>query len=106
MFFRIRQMIGSREFSEHIAHGEHREFELLCNVYGLPDYQQTRESRNEFYDSSDSVKYSAWQVLSPDIVTNNNMRSNEVYWKSTTEDEADESDVSADPAKHSVYLRK
>lgn len=107
-FFRIRQMIGSREFCEHIAHGDHREFELLCNVYGLPDYNQTRDARNEFFDTdrSDSVKYSSWQVLSPDIVTNNDKTmTSDVCWKSTTEDEADESDISTDPIKQS-YLRK
>lgn len=104
--FRIRQMIGSREFAEHIAHGDHREFELLCNVYGLPDYLPTRDSRNELYDASDSIKYSAWQVLSPDIVTNGNMRPSEICWKSTTEDEADESDISTDPVAKSSYLRK
>lgn len=100
-------MIGSREFAEHIAHGDHREFELLCNVYGLPDYLPTRDSRNDLYDTSDSLKYSAWQVLSPDIVTNNNNRPSETCWKSTTtEDEAEESDMSIDPAAKSIYLRK
>lgn len=100
-------MIGSREFAEHIAHGDHREFELLCNVYGLPDYLPTRDSRNDLYDASDSLKYSAWQVLSPDIVTNNNNnRPSETCWKSTTEDEADESDISTDPVAKSLYLRK
>ncbi len=101
-------MIGSREFAEHIAHGDHREFELLCNVYGLPDYLPTRDSRNDLYDASDSMKYSAWQVLSPDIVTNNNnnMRPSEICWKSTTEDEADESDITIDPTTKSMFLRK
>lgn len=98
-------MIGSREFCEHIAHGDHREFELLCNVYGLPEYQ-TRDLRKEFYETSDSEKYSAWQMLSPDIVTNNNIRPSEVCWKSTTEDEADESDFSTAPDKQPIYLRK
>ncbi|KAJ6633530.1 hypothetical protein Bhyg_15976, partial [Pseudolycoriella hygida] len=102
VLLRIRQMIGSREFAEHIAHGDHREFELLCNVYGLPDYLPTRDSRNDLYDASDSIKYSAWQVLSPDIITNHNMRPSETCWKSTTEDEADDSDISTDPK----YLRK
>lgn len=97
-------MIGSREFAEHIAHGDHREFELLCNVYGLPDYLPTRDSRNDLYDATDSIKYSAWQVLSPDVVNNANVRASEVCWKSTTEDEADESDRSTDPV--AMYLRK
>lgn len=35
VLLRIREMIGAREFSEYIAHGAYREFELLCNVYGL-----------------------------------------------------------------------
>lgn len=96
-------MIGSREFAEHIAHGDHREFELLCNVYGLPDYLPTRDSGNDLYDASDSVKYSVWQVLSPDIVTN---RPSDICWKSTTEDDADESDISTDRFAKSMYLRK
>lgn len=36
VLLRIREMIGVREFSAHIAHGAYRDFELLCNVYGLP----------------------------------------------------------------------
>lgn len=104
--FRIRQMIGSREFAEYIAHGDHREFELLCNVYGLPDYLPTRDSRNDLYDASDSMKYSAWQVLSPDFIASSNIRPSEVCWKSTTEDEADESDMSTDRIAKSMYLRK
>lgn len=99
-------MIGSREFAEHIAHGDHREFELLCNVYGLPDYLPTRDSRNDLYDATDSLKYSAWQVLSPDIVSNKNNRPSDTCWKSTTEDDADESDISTDRVAKSQYLRK
>lgn len=103
---RIRQMIGSREFAEHIAHGDHREFELLCNMYGLPDYLPTKDSRTDLFDATDSIKYSAWQVLSPDFVTNNNvLRPSEVHWKTTTiEDEADESDRSNE--LFGMYLRK
>lgn len=36
VLLRIREMIGVRAFSAHIAHGAYRDFELLCNVYGLP----------------------------------------------------------------------
>lgn len=36
VLLRIREMVGVRAFSAHIAHGAYRDFELLCNVYGLP----------------------------------------------------------------------
>lgn len=47
---RIREMIGVREFSIYIAHGAYKEFELLCNVYGLPATPSAeQESLSNFY---------------------------------------------------------
>lgn len=59
VLLRIREMIGVREFSEYIAHGAYKEFELLCNVYGL---QTNPDSEIETYmpPSSDSMR--SWQT--------------------------------------------
>lgn len=62
VLLRIREMIGVREFSEHIAHGAYRDFELLCNVYGLPSTPdiQTDPSVDLYKSHSSSESLRVW----------------------------------------------
>lgn len=104
VLLRIREMVGAREFSEHIAHGAYREFELLCNVYGLPRSENAADASNDLYISTSAGGNRTWQVLTAgnEKQVNNNkgnkntnnskVRPTELYWKSTTDEDDDDND--------------
>lgn len=103
VLLRIREMVGAREFSEHIAHGAYREFELLCNVYGLPRSENAADASNDLYISTSAGGNRTWQVLTTgnekQMNTNGNKNTNnskvrptELYWKSTTDEDDDDND--------------
>lgn len=98
VLLRIRELIGAREFSDHIAHGAYREFELLCNVYGLPRSEIVADASNDLYISTSAGGNRTWQVLtkgSDEKNNNSKVHPTELSWKSTT-DEDDEDDDSAE----------
>lgn len=99
VLIRIREMIGAREFSEHIAHADHREFELLCNVYGLPrseslsamnggggddDDDAAAATMNNLYISTSAGGNRTWQVFGG-AVRNKSPSFNSVKWRNMTE---------------------
>lgn len=97
VLLRIRELIGAREFSEHIAHGDYREFELLCNVYGLPRSENIADASNDLYISTSAGGNRTWQVLTKGEKNNNSkVRPTELYWKSTTDEDDEEEDDNVD----------
>lgn len=78
VLLRIREQIGSREFAEHAAPAALREFELLCNVYGLPRSDtQIGDSSTDLYISSSAGGMRTWQVLNSDSESTSKWKSRE-----------------------------
>lgn len=103
VLLRIREMVGAREFSEHIAHEAYREFEMLCNVYGLPRSENSADASNDLYISTSAGGNRTWQVLTAGNekqvnnkgsknTNNSKVRPTELYWKSTTDEDDDDND--------------
>lgn len=115
VLLRIREMVGAREFSEHIAHGAYREFEMLCNVYGLPRSEDATDAGNDLYISTSAGGNRTWQVLTTGNeqqmsnkgnknTNNSKVRPTELYWKSTTdEDDDDNDDEDGNKVRPSLY---
>lgn len=79
VLLRIREMIGVREFSEYIAHGAYREFELLCNVYGL---QSNPDSEIDSYMPVSSDSTNSWQIYSSNTRENHcKIKRTELNWR-------------------------
>lgn len=83
VLLRIREMIGVREFSEHIAHGAYRDFELLCNVYGLPSTPNTQDPSMDLYLPQTSGETSrVWNpVPSSTDSSNCKVKRTELCWR-------------------------
>lgn len=102
VLLRIRELIGVREFSEYIDHAAYREFELLCNVYGLTRLSSNRVSRpgrNDLYVPSSSRVESnrKWRHS----LQKERHRPTELCWRSTDEDTDDVIDSAIiDPIEH------
>lgn len=87
VLLRIREMIGAREFSEHIAHGAYRDFELLCNVYGLPSTPNTQDPCMELCMPQTSIETGrAWNPVPSSSESNCKVKRTELCWR----DKADE----------------
>lgn len=79
---RIREMIGVREFSEYIAHGAYREFELLCNVYGLPSTPPAhRDPSIDLYLPQSSDSNRVWNPTSASSESNCKVKRTELCWR-------------------------
>ncbi|XP_037902501.1 uncharacterized protein LOC119646189 isoform X2 [Hermetia illucens] len=78
VLLRIRDLVGPDEFSNYMSHGAYREFELLCNVYGL--------SEPETLVSSSRSSWHAINSFEPD---DGDSSSNQVdmFWRSEDDDE-------------------
>lgn len=86
VLLRIREMIGGREFSEHIAHGAYRDFELLCNVYGLPSTPNTQDPSLDLYLPQTSVETS--RVWNPSSTESNcKVKRTELCWREKGQEE-------------------
>lgn len=97
VLIRLRQMVGAREFAEHIAHADHREFELLCNVYGLPrseagsgDAADDDATINNLYISTSAGGNRKWQVLGSAATARNTSAFNSIKWRNMTERKNDD----------------
>lgn len=91
VLLRIRTMIGVREFSEHIAHGAYRDFELLCNVYGLPSTPDTEDPSVHLYKPQNTSENSrVWNPATQNQESNCIVKRTELCWR----DKQDE--ISAD----------
>lgn len=91
VLLRIREMIGVREFSEHIAHGAYRDFELLCNVYGLPSTPDTEDPSVDLYKPQNTCENSrVWNPATQNQEPNCIVKRTELCWR----DKKDE--ISAD----------
>lgn len=89
VLLRIREMIGVREFSEYIAHGAYREFELLCNVYGL--HSNTNTEIDMYIPGSAANSANSWQLYSASTRENHcKIKRTELNWRN--DDDADDSD--------------
>lgn len=99
VLLRIREMIGVREFSEHIAHGAYRDFELLCNVYGLPSTPNTQDPSMDLYMPQTSAETSrVWNPVPSSTESNCKVKRTELCWR----DKADE--TSADEENNNNSL--
>lgn len=86
VLIRIREMIGGREFSEHIAHGAYRDFELLCNVYGLPSTPNTQDPSLDLYLPQSSVETN--RVWNPSSTESNcKVKRTELCWREKGQEE-------------------
>lgn len=96
VLLKIRESIGSREFSEYIDHAAYREFELLCNVYGLTRLSSNnhRIGRPSQQGHSDLYVPSSSRVESNrkwrNFDKNQRQKPTELYWRSTDEDTTDD----------------
>lgn len=84
MLLRIREMVGVREFSEYIAHGAYREFELLCNVYGLPSSPSGQaDSMLDLYLPQASDTGRSWNQMLSSAESNSNckVKRTELCWR-------------------------
>lgn len=97
VLLRIREMIGAREFSEHIAHGAYRDFELLCNVYGLPSTPNTQDPSQDLYMPQTSGETSrVWNPLPSSTESASKVKRTELCWR----DKQDE--TSADEENNNI----
>lgn len=84
---RIREMIGVREFSEHIAHGAYRDFELLCNVYGLPSTPDTEDPSVDLYKPQNTSENSrGWNPATENQESNCIVKRTELCWRDKQDD--------------------
>lgn len=101
VLLRIREMIGAREFSEHIAHGAYRDFELLCNVYGLPSTPDTQDPSVDLYKPQNATENSrVWNPSSQVNESNCKVKRTELCWR----DKQDE--ISADDEENNNSVTK
>lgn len=97
VLLRIREMIGAREFSEHIAHGAYRDFELLCNVYGLPSTPNTQDPSLDLYMPQTSGETSrVWNPVPSSTESTCKVKRTELCWR----DKQDE--TSADEENNNI----
>lgn len=97
VLLRIRDMIGAREFSEHIAHTAYRDFELLCNVYGLPSTPDTNAdpSLDLYLPHSQAENNRVWNPQTSSAESNCKVKRTELCWRDNNNDEisADDEDI-------------
>ncbi|CAD6998020.1 unnamed protein product [Ceratitis capitata] len=80
---KLRDLVGEEEFREYMSNSAYREFDLLCNVYGVEaktDYNGNRHGsghRNQDYGSS--VGAHTWRVLAKQPVAS--------CWRSSDEEQ-------------------
>lgn len=94
MLLRIREMVGVREFSEYIAHGAYREFELLCNVYGLPSTPtNAADSMLDLYLPQASDTGRSWNQMLSSAEPNSNckVKRTELCWRDKDDSNDDSS---------------
>lgn len=93
VLLKIRESIGSREFSEYIDHAAYREFELLCNVYGLTRLSSNHRIGRQQGGHSDLYVPSSSRVESNrkwrNFEKNSRQKPTELYWRSTDDDTDD-----------------
>lgn len=100
VLLRIREMIGGREFSEHIAHAAYRDFELLCNVYGLPSTPNLQDPSLDLYMPQSETN----RVWNPAIIgttaeSNCKVKRTELCWREKADEtSADEENNNMSPA--------
>lgn len=100
VLLRIREMIGVREFSEHIAHGAYRDFELLCNVYGLPSTPNTQDPSMDLYMPQNSAETCrVWNPVPNSTESNSKVKRTELCWR----DKQDE--TSADEENNNITAK-
>lgn len=94
VLLRIRELVGSREFAEHIPPATLREFELLCNVYGLPRSDTLiGDSSNDLYISTSAGGQRTWQVLTnSDNESSSKWKSKEGNLRQTTTSTGDDTE--------------
>lgn len=94
MLLRIREMVGVREFSEYIAHGAYREFELLCNVYGLPSTPTNQaDAMLDLYLPQASDTGRSWNQMLSSAESNSNckVKRTELCWRDKDDSNEDSS---------------
>lgn len=94
MLLRIREMVGVREFSEYIAHGAYREFELLCNVYGLPSTPtNAADTMLDLYLPQASDTGRSWNQMLSSAESNSNckVKRTELCWRDKDDSNDDSS---------------
>lgn len=88
---RIRELIGGREFSEYMDHGVYREFELLCNVYGLPSSPlNARDPAMESYLRSSSSANRQFSGTPASAESNCKVKRTELCWRDPNDDSYDD----------------
>lgn len=89
---RIRELIGGREFSEYMNHSVYREFELLCNVYGLPSSPMyPRDTSMDPYLRSNSDPNRKWSEVPASAESANcKVKRTELCWRDSNENSYDE----------------
>lgn len=103
ILLRIREMTGVREFSEYIAHGAYREFELLCNVYGL---HSNPDSEIDTYMPPSSDSNRSWQVFASNSNENHcKVKRTELNWRND-DDELYSDDLTASSIENGSKYRK
>lgn len=101
VLLRIREMIGVREFSEHIAHGAYRDFELMCNVYGLPSTPNTQDPSLDLYMPQTLAEASrVWNPGPPTNESTCKVKRTELCWR----EKADE--TSADEENNNMTSKQ
>lgn len=99
VLLRIREMVGVREFSDHIAHNAYRDFELLCNVYGLPSTPNMQDPSMDLYLPQTSAETNrVWNPVPTSTESNCKVKRTELCWR----DKQDE--MSADEENNNVTL--
>lgn len=99
MLLRIREMVGVREFSEYIAHGAYREFELLCNVYGLPSTPTNQaDGMLDLYLPQASDTGRSWNQMLSSAESNSNckVKRTELCWRDKGDSNEDSSNNNND----------
>lgn len=102
VLLRIREMIGARDFSEYIAHGAYRDFELLCNVYGLPSTPDTHTdpSVDLYLPHSQAENNRVWNPQTS-AESNCKVKRTELCWRDNNND-----DISADDEENNNSISK
>ncbi|XP_055858860.1 uncharacterized protein LOC129921179 [Episyrphus balteatus] len=91
---KVRELIGSREFSEYMSHGAFREFELLCSVYGVGESKELNSSTK------------SWRMV-PTLQSESDgqsMNQTEGCWKFSDEEKIMECPSSSSASKEKVIL--
>lgn len=88
VLLRIREMIGIREFSQYIAPRAYLQFELLCNVYGLPSTSDIEDPSVDLYKPQNTSENNrVWNPATQNKESNCIVKRTELCWRTDKQDE-------------------